>query len=77
MMLVPKKGEDRHLEQLDVAVRCPLERGRLLAEEQPYQDAEVRPTRILRENVMALGFWLLALGSRKTFDHILEDLARA
>ena len=33
-------GKDRHLEQLDEAVRRPLERERLLAEEEPHQDAE-------------------------------------
>ena len=33
-------GEDRHLEQLDEAVRRPLENERFLAEEQTHQDAE-------------------------------------
>ena len=36
-------GQDHHLEQLDEAVRCPLQRRGLLAEEQPGEDAEREP----------------------------------
>ena len=36
-------GQDHHLEQLDEAVRRPLQRRRLLAEEQPGEDAEREP----------------------------------
>ena len=56
-------GQHRHLEQLDEAVRRPLERERVLAEEEPHQDAEGEADEDLAWRRSWLG-WLLALGSR-------------